>query len=99
MTDILEGHDMDIQHPGWWSFALAAGGAITGFIWRSAIDRQTIKQLLDAQSDLKSRLSALENGSVTTATALATLSAQNESIGRTLARIEGRLDRFEGRER
>ena len=95
----LEGTGMDIGNPSWWAVALGVGGAVFGFVFRSGMDKAKITQIEVTVADMRARLSALENGSVATATALATLTAQNESIGRTLARIEGRLDRAEGRDR
>ena len=89
---LTEGKDMDFSEPGWWAVAVAAIGGFFGWRVKSAQDAVRIEALLRDQEGIKERLRALENGSVSTATALATLAAQVEGIGRTLTRMENKLD-------
>lgn len=83
---------VNIEEPGWWAVAIAALGAFIGWRTKAAADSVKIQMLESETSAVKERLRALENGSVATASALATLSAQMEGLGRTLARIDARLD-------
>lgn len=83
---------MNIDEPGWWAIGVGLVGAFIG--WRSKSAQDSLKiQMLEADATaVKERLRALESGSVATASALATLSAQIEGMGRTLTRIDNRLD-------
>ena len=90
MTD---GEKMDFSSgTGWLALALAAAGGFIGWRVKSAQDAVRIEMLQRDIESVKERLRGLENGSVTTATALATLAAQIEGIGRTLTRLENKLD-------
>ena len=82
--------------PGLWSFILAAVTGAAGWIWRGGSERAkteaALQNLIREQERMEKRLSALETGSVGTAKTLATMSAQMEGVGRTLTRIESKLD-------
>ena len=82
--------------PGLWSFVLAAVTGAAGWIWRGGSERAkteaALQGLLREQERQEKRLSALETGSLGTAKAMASLSTQMEGVGRTLTRIESKLD-------
>lgn len=84
--------DMNDIEPHWWALI---GVAVAGFLgWRlsSAQDAVRIQALTDKTNALAERLNSLENGTVTTASTLATLTAHIEAISNTLSRVERKLD-------
>ena len=82
--------------PGLWSFVLAAVTGAAGWIWRGGSERAkteaALQNLIREHERIEKRLNSLESGSVSTERALATMSAQMEGVGRTLTRIESKLD-------
>lgn len=84
--------EMDFTEPGWWAIAIAALGGFFGWRVATAKDAVRIDTMQREQEAMKERLRSLENGSIATATALATMGANIESIGKTLSRLEGKLD-------
>jgi len=91
-TQTLKGARMDYNEPGWWAVVLAALGGFIGFRVAAAKDAVRIETMQSEQTAIKERLRSLENGSISTATTLATLAAQMEGISRTLTRMEGKID-------
>ena len=90
---VIDGEEMDFSNgTGWLALILTAAGGFIGWRVKSAQDAVRIEMLQRDNEAIKERLRGLENGSVTTATALATLAAQIEGIGRTLTRMENKLD-------
>jgi hypothetical protein len=87
-----KGGSMDIMEPGWWAMGIAALGGFVGWRVVTAKDNVRIELMAREQEAIKERLRTLEVGTTSTATALATLAAQFENIGRTLERLETKLD-------
>ena len=82
----------DRLEPHWWAFIATAVAGFLGWRVKSAQDAVRIQAMNEEMKAVKERLRALENGSISTATALATLATQMEGIGRTLNRMEGKID-------
>jgi septal ring factor EnvC (AmiA/AmiB activator) len=87
-----EASSVNIQEPGWWMAALAAAGAFVGWRSKAAVDSYRLDNQDREMKALKDRIKSLESGTVSTASALATLTAEVASMGRTLGRIDARLD-------
>ena len=94
---------MPWKEPGWWAIAIAVGSAVVGYIGallqrRVNLERQIvelqaqIKALMQEQERQQSRLRSLEAGSINTSSALASIGTSIEGIGRTLTRLEAKLD-------
>jgi hypothetical protein len=82
--------------PHWWGIIVAA---ITGFLgWRlkaaqDAVRLETLMRDFERlELRLEARVKSLEQGSISTATALASINAELIGIGRTLKRLDDRLD-------
>ncbi|MCK9513576.1 MAG: hypothetical protein M0R28_20440 [Pigmentiphaga sp.] len=82
--------------PGLWSLILAAFTGAAGWIWRGGSERAkteaALQGLLRDHERMDKRINALENGSVAITAAQASIAAQLEGIGRTLTRLESKLD-------
>ena len=82
--------------PGLWSFVLAAVTGAAGWIWRGGSERAkteaALQGLIREQERMDKRLNSLEVGSLGTTKSLASMSAQLDGIGRTLTRLESKLD-------
>jgi hypothetical protein len=82
--------------PGFWAAVVAIASAVLGWWGRGARESERLENLraelarLDAR--MEGRVKSLETGSVQTAAALATITAELQSIGRTLARLDVKLD-------
>jgi len=94
----MENNDMPNStfEPGLWSFVLAAVTGAAGWIWRGGSERAkteaALQGLIREQERMDKRLNSLESGSLSTTKSLATMSADLAGVGRTLTRIEGKLD-------
>ncbi len=78
--------------PGWWAIILTMAGGILGWWWRGAQNAARLETVARDLDRIAERVKSLENGSVTTTAALASVAAQLEGISRTLTRLEGKLD-------
>ena len=94
---------MPWREPGWWAIAVAVGSAAVGYFGallqrRVNLERQIvelqgqIRSLMQEQERQQTRLQSLESGQINTARALASISTSIESIGRTLTRLESKID-------
>ena len=82
--------------PHWWAIIVAA---ITGFLgWRikGAQDAVRLENLMRdferLEVRIEARVKSLEQGNLSTASALAAITAEVQSIGRTLKRLDDRID-------
>ena len=87
-----EASSVNITEPGWWAVAIGLVGAFVGWRSKSAQDSLRIEMQERELKALKDRIKSLESGTVSTASALATLTAEVAGMGRTLSRIDARLD-------
>jgi hypothetical protein len=87
-----KGGGMDFTQPGWWAVAIAALGGFFGWRIATAKDAVRIEALKASVEKLEAKVSGVETGRAQDRVALATMAANIESIGRTLARLENKLD-------
>lgn len=86
-------HDMPNRlDPAWWAIILTVLGGVLGWWWRGAQNAARLDVVIRDLERISERVKSLETGSVTTAAALASIAAQIEGIGRTLSRLERKLD-------
>lgn len=78
--------------PHWWAIIFAA---VTGFLgWRmkSAQDAVRIENAVREIDRIAERVRVLEGSTTTTVATLASISTSLESIGKTLTRLENKID-------
>lgn len=93
MTIETEGTGMDFDNgTGWVAIGVGIVASVIGWRVKSAVDSERMASLSRDMEALKDRVRGLEHGSISTATALATLATQIEGIGKTLTRMENKLD-------
>lgn len=87
---------MPFREPSFWSLVIGAGGVIVGWLVKGAANEARLRLRIEQQereiSRMSERIKALEAGSLQTASALATITTEIQGIGRTLTRLEARLD-------
>lgn len=95
MTQTEQGMPSNLE-PHWWAIIVAA---VTGFLgWRlkaaqDAVRLETLMRDFERlEVRIEARVKSLEQGSLSTASALASITAEIQSIGRTLKRLDDRMD-------
>ena len=82
----------DRLEPHWWAIIATAVAGFIGWRLKSAQDAVRLENAMRDLERVENRVKALESGSVATASALASISTSIEGIGRTLTRLEAKLD-------
>ena len=83
---------MPYREPHWWGLILAALSGLFAWRVRGAQDAVRVEQAVREIDAVKSRVAQLEHGQASVNANLSAISAQLEGIGRTLERLERRLD-------
>ena len=84
MPDRLETH--------WWGVIITAVAGFLGWRLKSAQDAVRLENAMRDLDRLASRVQSLERGSMLSGASLASINTSIEGIGRTLARLEQKLD-------
>lgn len=83
---------MPWKDPSWWAIGLTALAGFIGWRVKGAADGVRLANAVEEIGALKARVASLEHAHAATTASLAAISTQLEGIGRTLDRIERRID-------